>query len=156
MNMATSAMAISSSTSTDMSGMATSSATASASSDMSGMSHVSGMSGMMDMSQMMMTFFTSTETPLYSKDWTPDGAGQYAGTCISLIALAFIFRGLLALRMRLPMLWNRRMSVERQDDAKDLEWDATATDRAKEPWRVNEALARAILDTILAGVSYLL
>lgn len=145
--MATSTMAMSSSTSMDISGM---SATASASSDMS------GMSGVMDMSQMMMTFFTSTETPLYSKDWTPNGAGQYAGTCIFLIALAFIVRGLLALRMRLPMLWNRRMSVERQDNAKDLEWDATATDRAKEPWRVNEALARAILDTTLAGVSYLL
>jgi copper transporter 1 len=135
--------------------MATSSATASTSSDMSGMSHVSGMSGMMDVSQMMMTFFTSTETPLYSKDWTPSGAGQYAGTCIFLIVLASVFRGLLALRTRLPMLWDQRSDVERQKDTKDQEWGAAA-DRAKEPWRVNEALARATLDTILAGVSYLL
>jgi copper transporter 1 len=110
---------------------------------------------MMDMSQMMMAFFTSTETPLYSKDWTPSGAGQYAGTCIFLIVLAFIFRGLLALRMRLPVLWDRRTSVDYQKDAEDLECGA-AGDRAKEPWRVNKALARAILDTILAGVSYLL
>jgi copper transporter 1 len=110
---------------------------------------------MMDMSQMMMTFFTSTETPLYSKDWTPSGAGQYAGTCIFLIVLAFLFRGLLALRTRLPMLRDGWESVEHQKDTKDLEWVAAA-DRAKEPWRVNTALARAILDTILAGVSYLL
>jgi copper transporter 1 len=144
--MATSAMAMASSTSMEMSGM---SATASASSDMS------GMSGMMDVSQMMMTFFTSTETPLYSKDWTPSGAGQYAGTCIFLIVLASVFRGLLALRTRLPMLWDQRSDVERQKDTKDQEWGAAA-DRAKKPWRVNKALARAILDTILAGVSYLL
>jgi copper transporter 1 len=148
MDMATSTMAMASSTSMDMSGM---SATASASSDMSGMSH---MSGMMDMSQMMMTFFTSTETPLYSKDWTPSGAGQYAGTCIFLIVLAFIFRGLLAFRTRVPILWDRRSSGEYQTDAKDLE--SGSIDRANEPWRVNKALARAILDTILAGVSYLL
>jgi copper transporter 1 len=110
---------------------------------------------MMDMSQMMMTFFTSRDTPLYSKDWTPSGAGQYAGTCIFLIVLAFLFRGLLALRTRLPMLRDGWESVEHQKDTKDLEWVAAA-DRAKEPWRVNTALARAILDTILAGVSYLL
>lgn len=27
---------------------------------------------------------------------------------------------------------------------------------AKRPWNINEALARAVLDTVLAGVSYLL
>jgi copper transporter 1 len=132
----------------DMSSM---SATASASSDMAGMSHISGM---MDMSQMMMTFFTSTETSLCSKDWTSNGAGQYAGTCISLIVLAFVFRGLLALRTRVPILWHRRSSGDYQEDAKDLE--SGGVDRAKEPWRVNKALVRAILDMILAGVSYLL
>jgi len=108
----------------------------------------------MGMSQMMMVFFTSTKTPLYSEDWAPHGAGQYAGTCVFLIALAFVFRGLLALRVHFPLLWNRRRSVEDRKDTKDLEWGAA--DQAREPWRVNKALARAILDTILAGVSYLL
>jgi len=107
----------------------------------------------MGMSDMMMVFFTSTKTPLYSEDWTPNGAGQYAGTCIFLIALAFIFRGLLALRS-FPAPWDRRSSVESAKDMKDPEW--SAADRVREPWRVNKALARAILDTILAGVSYLL
>ena len=148
MDMTTSTMAMASSTSMDMGGM---SATASASSDMSGMSHGSGMSGMMDMSQMMMTFFTSTETPLYSEKWTPSGAGQYAGTCIFLIVLAFVFRGLLALK-GFPVLWGRRSGIEYQKGMKDVESGAADG----EPWRVNKALARAILDTILAGVSYLL
>src|SRR3954466_13601409 len=37
------------------------------------------------MSMMSMTFFTSTEAPLYSDSWTPRSLGQYAGTCIFLI-----------------------------------------------------------------------
>ena len=45
-----------------------------------------------------MTFFTSTVTSLYSAAWTPSSTGQYAGTCIFLILLATIFRGLFALR----------------------------------------------------------
>ena len=45
-----------------------------------------------------MTFFTSTATSLYSTAWTPSSTGQYAGTCIFLILLATIFRGLFALR----------------------------------------------------------
>jgi copper transporter 1 len=110
---------------------------------------------MMDMSQMMMTFFTSTETPLYSKDWTPSNTGQYAGTCIFLIVLAFVSRGLLALRIRFLALWDRRSNDECRMNAKDVECGA-ADKAAREPWRVNKALARAILDTILAGVSYLL
>lgn len=48
--------------------------------------------------QMQMTFFTSTATSLYSIAWTPSSTGQYAGTCIFLILLATIFRGLFALR----------------------------------------------------------
>lgn len=113
---------------------------------------MSGMSGMMDMSQMIMTFFTSTTTPLYSKDWTPNGEGQYAGTCIFLIILAFLFRGILAIRS--AVLFGRPRSNGYQKDAKDPECGGEG--QAREPWRVNRALVRAILDTILAGVSYLL
>jgi copper transporter 1 len=113
----------------------------------------SSMSGMMGMSGMMMVFFTSTTTPLYSKAWTPSGAGTYAGTCIFLIALSFVFRGLLALRFRFSELWARR-SNESWKKTTDLELGAVS--RMREPWRINKALVRAILDTVLAGVSYLL
>ena len=113
------------------------------------------MSGhMMGMSDMMMVFFTSTGTPLYSKAWTPGGAGTYAGTCIFLILLAFIFRGLLALRCRFTELWNRSTGNDFWKNTSDLELGAAGQKR--EPWRINKALTRAILDTILAGVSYLL
>lgn len=133
--------------------------------DMGGMSMPSGsdssssstmdMSGhMMGMSDMMMVFFTSTGTPLYSKAWTPGSAGTYAGTCIFLIVLAFIFRGLLALRCRFTELWNRSTVNDFWRNTSDLELGAAGQKR--EPWRINKALTRAILDTILAGVSYLL
>lgn len=45
---------------------------------------------------MIMTFFTATNTPLYSLGWTPGSTGSYAGTCIFLIILAVLFRVLLA------------------------------------------------------------
>ena len=53
-------------------------------------------SSMMPMSSMPMVFFTSTTTPLFSSRWSPTSTGSYAGTCIFLIALAVVFRGLLA------------------------------------------------------------
>ena len=108
----------------------------------------------MGMSDMMMVFFTSTRTPLYSKAWTPAGAGAYAATCIFLIALSFVFRGLLALRVRFTELWNRSRNVDAWKTASDLELGVGS--RAREPWRINKALTRAIFDTIIAGVSYLL
>ena len=102
----------------------------------------------------MMVFFTSTRTPLYSQAWTPAGAGAYAATCVFLIALAFILRGLLALRVRFSELWNRSKGNDAWKNASDLE---LGMDRQRrEPWRINKALVRAILDTFIAGVSYLL
>ena len=129
----------------DMSSMSMPSATDSSS---------SSTGGMMGMSDMMMVFFTSTGTPLYSKAWTPGGAGTYAATCIFLIALAFIFRGLLALRCRFSEVWSRTTSNEFWKNTSDLELGAAG--RLREPWRINKALTRAMLDTVLAGVSYLL
>jgi copper transporter 1 len=112
------------------------------------------MSSMMGMSDMMMVFFTSTHTPLYSQAWTPTGAGTYAGTCVFIVVLSFIFRGLLALRFWFSELWNRSRSNEFWNKTSNLELGTV--NQAREPWRVNKALVRAILDTVLAGVSYLL
>ena len=56
------------------------------------------------MSHMMMTFFTSTKTPLLSETWTPSGTGNYAGTCIFLIIFGAIFQALLASRAS----WQRK------------------------------------------------
>ncbi|KAF2222954.1 Ctr copper transporter [Elsinoe ampelina] len=105
---------------------------------------------------MAMVFFTSSSTPLYSSAWTPQTVGQYAGTCIFLIVLSMSFRALVAVRCSFSLLWIR---YSRYKDIPILyrEMDELALKNgARRPWNVNEALARAILDTTLAGVGYLL
>ncbi|USW58881.1 Putative Ctr copper transporter [Septoria linicola] len=123
------------------------------------MSGMDGMSGMMGMDHMLMTFFTSTSTALYADSWMPANPGQYAGTCIFLILLAALFRGIVAVRTNFPALltlWAHRRdtSLLRPDFDEDGKWMLVGA--ARRPWNINEALARAVLDTILAGVSYLL
>jgi solute carrier family 31 (copper transporter), member 1 len=132
----------SSATMASMTGMDMPSATAS----MSGMDH-----GTMGMSEMSMTFFSSTNTPLWSNAWRPNSTGQYAGTCIFLIVLATVFRGLIALRCNFPDLW---LAFTRRQQTAILrrEFEAEHLKRGRRPWRINEAAARAVLDTILAGV----
>ncbi|PLB36843.1 copper transporter family protein [Aspergillus candidus] len=130
-----------------------------------------GMSMPMYMSEMAMTFFTSTSTPLYSNSWAPTNRGQYAGTCIFLIALAVIFRVLLALR---PILearyWSNRpaplsppseSSVEKGVEVREVPAEVGGSfwgdiGKAWSGWRVNSAGARATYDLIVAGVGYLL
>ncbi|OQN96856.1 hypothetical protein B0A48_17410 [Cryoendolithus antarcticus] len=145
---------------TDMSGMnmatatssmAMASSTASAGHDMSGMASTSSMMGMSDMT---MTFFSSNTTPLYSMTWTPANMGQYAGTCLFLIAFALVFRVLIALRCNFTPLWVQWTRHETPMGAYRV--DENLLKGARRPWRVNEAAARATLDTMLAGVSYLL
>ncbi|KAF2243364.1 hypothetical protein BU26DRAFT_534305 [Trematosphaeria pertusa] len=102
---------------------------------------------------MAMTFFTSTSTPLYSAAWTPSSTGQYAGTCMFLIAFAAIFRALLAVRVNFFQVVAR---VEHRRTG-SLEYpyaaDAKLTTR---PWRVKEAVLVACIDVLLAGTGYLL
>lgn len=102
---------------------------------------------------MMMVFFSSTSTPLYSETWMPTSAGAYAGTCIFLVVLSAIFRALIAIRMNLAQLMS---DLSRKRDIAILHNDSIAKGSPKGPWRVNEALTRACIDTVIAGVSYLL
>ncbi|KXT03661.1 hypothetical protein AC578_5177 [Pseudocercospora eumusae] len=148
--------------STSMSMTATSSgAMASSTSDMSGHGSMDmgGGSMMMGMADMMMTFFTSTSTPLYSESWTPNTTGQYVGTCIFLIILAALFRGIIAIRQNFAALsvwyrYRKDTSILRPALDDKVRWQLVAD--SGRPWNINEALARACLDTVLAGVSYLL
>ncbi|KAK3074101.1 ubiquitinyl hydrolase 1 [Teratosphaeriaceae sp. CCFEE 6253] len=111
--------------------------------------------GMMGMSDMMMVFFTASNTPLYSSAWSPSSVSQYAGTCIFLIILAAVFRGLLALRCNFTAFWTRWTRRQARQGLR-YEGDKGCGGQARRPWRVNEAASRAMLDTVLAGVSYLL
>jgi len=136
----------------------------------------------MSMSMMSMTFFTSTMTPIYSAMWTPTSTGQYAGTCIFLIILATILRGLLAARAWKEAAWldaefNRRYVTVagRPSKAEHIASDVdskrmTLTENGVEedvmvvkkrgmgtrPWRITTDPIRAVMDTIIAGVAYLL
>lgn len=135
------------------------------------------------MSTMMVAFQNDMATTLYSERWTPSSTGAYAGTCIFLIALAAVFRGLFALRAVQESRWldrelNRRYVVVNGKGG--LARDNVSQDSLKQnmllsangveeevmvvkkrhtharPWRLSVDPARAGLDTVIAGVGYLL
>ena len=85
--------------------------------------------------------------------WVPSSTGQYAGTCIFLIALAAIFRTLLAVRVQFyPLLAaadarrNCGLKYEPHPDAKS----------AQHRWRAREAILIGFIDLVIAAVGYLL
>jgi hypothetical protein len=102
---------------------------------------------------MAMTFFTSTNTPLYSLSWSPNSTGQYAGTCIFLIAFAAIFRALLAVRVNFFEV----LAVVKHRRSGGLIYPYAVDAKPKtRPWRVNEAVMLGSMDVVLAGIGYLL
>lgn len=131
---------------------------------------------------MMAVFVVATDTPLFSAHWTPASTGAYAGTCIFVIALAALFRLLLAFKARTEARWldaelDRRYVVVsgRPTLSQQVSQDSTAkrmtlSENGVEedvmvikkrhthvrPWRLSVDPARAALDTALAGVGYLL
>ncbi|GAB7329915.1 hypothetical protein MBLNU13_g01620t2 [Cladosporium sp. NU13] len=114
---------------------------------------------------MPMTFFTSTTTPLYTTAWTPKTPAQYAMTCLFLVLLCVVFRGLLAARGNMP--WLLAFIPKKKDNPEEISCcaeeglrktfgDELASGNQDKPSKVWEILLRAILDTSLAIVSYLL
>ncbi|KAE8451688.1 hypothetical protein EG329_003145 [Mollisiaceae sp. DMI_Dod_QoI] len=100
-----------------------------------------------------MTFFTSTSTPLYSMSWMPASTGQYAGTCIFLIAFAAIFRAILAIRINFYEV----LAIVKKRRGESLSYLDKVDDKfTTRPWRADEAVMLACTDVILAGMSYLL
>lgn len=121
-------------------------------------------------------------TPIYSAMWSPTSTGQYAGTCIFLIVLATILRGLLAARAWKESAWldiefNRRYvtvagkppkaeRIASDSDSKrvvlmenGVEEDVMIvkkTGMGVRPWRITTDPIRAVIDTVIAGVAYLL
>ncbi|KAK4158670.1 Ctr copper transporter family-domain-containing protein [Cladorrhinum sp. PSN259] len=144
---------------------------------------ISGAHGSAGHSTSMMSIFqTSMGTSLYSEKWTPTSAGAYAGTCIFLIVLAIIFRALLAAKAWQEQRWldkelNRRFIVVngKAPLAQNLSGDSLAKTAVlsesgleenvmvvqrhtsfKRPWRLTVDPLRAVIDTVIAGVGYLL
>ncbi|KAI0137998.1 Ctr copper transporter [Hypoxylon sp. NC0597] len=141
--------------------------------------------GGMDMSHasvMHMVFQNSVTTSLYSDSWTPKTAGAYAGTIIFLIILGVVFRLLLAGKALAEERWlnaemkrryvvvQGKLPVAEQVSSDSLSKKMTLTENGVEenvvvvqktktqprPWRMSVDPVRAILDTCIAGVSYLL
>lgn len=131
---------------------------------------------------MVMTFTSSSTTPLYSARWTPASTGSYAGTCVFLVVLGIVFRALFAAKRLLEVRWldqamSRRYVVvaDKMPESERLRNDpdaksATLTTngveesvkvvhrpaRAVQPWRFSVDLPRAVLSTVIIGVGYLL
>ena len=119
----------------------------------------SGMAGMpsMSMSTMMMTFFTSNMTPLYSTSWAPTNDAQYAGACIFLVVFAAIFRGLIAYKSVLEQRWakaeltRRRITVVTNVEEKGVSQDGLLGFVGIRPWRLSVDGPRACMDTVIVG-----
>ncbi len=130
---------------------------------------------------MAMAFFTATNTPLYSEAWTPQTAGQYAGTCIFLIILAITLRGIFtaksflemkaletAMKRRYVVVAGEKTVVEQSNDASSMTGILTSNGMQEDvriisapvklvqPWRFSVDLPRAVLIMIATGVGYLL
>ncbi|KAK3330999.1 Ctr copper transporter [Apodospora peruviana] len=130
-----------------------------------------------------MIFMNTMVTPLYSAGWTPNSTGTYAATCIFLIILGVIFRGLLALKAWQENKWldaelNRRYVVVsgKPPLAENISRDSLSKKNlvlsengveenvmvvqkhgpVTRPWRLSVDPLRAGIDTVIAGVSYLL
>ncbi|KAI8934763.1 hypothetical protein NX059_008451 [Plenodomus lindquistii] len=145
---------------------------------------MSGMSGSSPSSHtgMTMAFFTSTRTPLYSMSWTPQNAGQYAGTCIFLIVLAIVLRAIFTARSFLEMkamesalkrryivvAGEKSIAEQAMNDGSSITGILTtngvqedvrvvsAPVKHIQPWRFGVDLPRALLTTIAVAVGYLL
>jgi Ctr copper transporter family len=141
---------------------------------------------MMDMgssSSAGMVFTNSHNTPLYSTSWTPNSTASYAGTCIFLIILGSILKGLVAFKAIVQQRWhfqarNRRYVVVKgkTPEAGTIDADpdakvpttttpqvvkepvnvARAYARGAVPFRLSVDVPRAALVFVIAGVSYLL
>lgn len=131
---------------------------------------------------MMAVFQNMMQTSLYSSAWTPNSAGTYAATCIFLIFLASLMRCMLAGKAILEQRWldkelQRRYVVvaDKNPLGQQLSSDSFAknmviSENGREenvsvvqrkrgltrPWRFSVDPVRALLDTVIAGVGYLL
>lgn len=126
-------------------------------------------------------FSTGTGTPLYFSTSIPMSISAYTGTCILLIVLAVIFRFLIVFKSVLENRWidaefNRRYIVTRKANSKErissdpdskralltengVEEDVMVVrkhiKRAR-PWSITTDGPRAAIDTVIAGILYLL
>jgi len=130
----------------------------------------------------MSVFNNELKTALYSDAWTPSTAGGYAGTIIFLIFLGALFRALLAFKALVEARWldaemkrryvvvQGRQPLSEQVSQNELSKRMTLSENGMEedvfvvqrkqpihrPFRLSVDPLRAAIDTVIAGVGYLL
>ncbi|KAI2639336.1 Ctr copper transporter [Xylaria nigripes] len=131
---------------------------------------------------MMSVFNNDMKTSLYSNAWTPSTPGAYAGTIIFLIFLSALLRVLLAAKSLVEERWldaelkrryvvvqgkqpiSERVSHDELSKRMTLTENGVQEDvfvverkrRIRRPFRLSVDPLRAALDTVIAGVGYLL
>ena len=131
---------------------------------------------------MQMTFFQAQDTSLWTMQFTPSSTGSYAGTCIFLIILAVVFRGLFAAKHYAEHYWRNKASKRRYvtvadkgTDAENIRKDDVAKDAVisvngveegvriverhhspVQPFRLSVDPIRALLVTAIVTIGYLL
>ncbi|KAI1815380.1 Ctr copper transporter [Poronia punctata] len=130
----------------------------------------------------MSVFNNEMRTALYSDAWTPQTPGAYAGTIIFLIFLAVLFRALFAFKAVAEARWldaemkrryvvvQGRQPLSEQMSQDELSKRMTLSENGVEedvfvvqrkepihrPFRLSVDPLRAGIDTVIAGVGYLL
>lgn len=128
----------------------------------------------MPSSGMSMAFHTSITDPLYSSAWAPTTPGQYTGTIVFLVLLAFTYRFLVAWKSVQDHKWavkeNERSVLVAAGKAGSLDSSGRLDGndgisgeggRGKDgwggkPWRWSVDLPRAWMQMVTSGVGYLL
>lgn len=129
--------------------------------------HDDGQGSMDSMGSMMMSVFQSRmSTALYTTSWTPQSPIAYAATCVFLVVLSVIGRALLAGKSIQEARWlgsnklgQDKIAKQRglsEDDKDESFFVNDQPSRATQPWRLRVDLPRAVLDTVIAAVGYLL
>jgi copper transporter 1 len=129
-------------------------------------------------------FINSHTTALYSNSWAPASTTSYAFTCIFLVILSVVLRGLLVVKSVAEARWkaqalqrpfvvtatsyrDEESKIGTSQDIRSVASGSSASDvqapsPAKRsvgwnrPWRLSVDLPRAALVTVIAGVGYLL
>ncbi|KAH6646583.1 Ctr copper transporter family-domain-containing protein [Truncatella angustata] len=133
------------------------------------------------MEPMAMTFFSSQNTSLFSQAWTPSTTASYIATCIFLLLLGAVMRGMLAIKPVIEnAIWKlqskkHEMLLSEEDCSEGIDYmkhhghirdgDVAIGGlygilqgmvKRWRPWRFKPSVSRALYETLLSITGYLL
>lgn len=117
---------------------------------------------------MPITFFASTSSPLYIASWQPRSQTQYALTCLFIVLLCVVSRGLQVVKRKLAILFNNRgkggedeaeimgCHAEEGGEKKDNRGNGDSGHGRTRAMVFGESLLAAAVDVVAVGVGYLM